>query len=113
MVPQDKGCNTWAELQAKMEEEIREVMIPKPALGSGLLTSMRAPVPSTSVKMTHEPDFAVTPSYNPKHEAYCVKCKAKRRMGSAIDVELKNRRKALKGICPECGTGMFKILGRA
>lgn len=46
-------------------------------------------------------------------EAYCVKCKAKREMKDAKEVTMKNSRKALKGVCPTCGTGMFKILGKA
>jgi len=46
-------------------------------------------------------------------EAYCVKCKAKREMKGAEEVTMKNSRKALKGTCPTCGTGMFKILGKA
>ncbi len=46
-------------------------------------------------------------------EAYCVKCKAKREMKDSSEVVMKNQRKALKGTCPTCGTGMFKILGKA
>ncbi len=46
-------------------------------------------------------------------EGYCVKCKAKREMKDAKEVIMKNGRKALKGTCPTCGTGMFKILGKA
>ncbi len=46
-------------------------------------------------------------------EAYCVKCKAKREMKEAKEVEMANGRKAMKGSCPVCGTGMFKILGKA
>ena len=45
-------------------------------------------------------------------EAYCVKCKAKREMKDAKQVEMANGRKAMKGTCPKCGTGMFKILGK-
>ena len=45
-------------------------------------------------------------------EAYCVKCKAKREMTDAKEVEMKNGRKAIKGKCPECGTSMFRILGK-
>ncbi len=44
-------------------------------------------------------------------EAYCVKCKAKRMMKDEKPVTMKNGRKALKGTCPTCGTGMFKIGG--
>ncbi|HQV38680.1 MAG: hypothetical protein IPO60_17370 [Flavobacteriales bacterium] len=46
-------------------------------------------------------------------EAYCVKCKAKRNMKDAEEVTMANGRRAMKGKCPECGTGMFKILGKA
>jgi hypothetical protein len=48
--------------------------------------------------------------------AYCVKCRAKQEMKDAKEVRMKGKggeRRALKGICPVCGTGMFKILGKA
>lgn len=45
-------------------------------------------------------------------EGYCVKCKAKREIQGAKEVTMKNGRRALKGKCPECKTGMFKILGK-
>ncbi len=46
-------------------------------------------------------------------QGYCVKCKAKKEIKDAKEVTLKNKRKALKGKCPKCGTGMFRILGKA
>lgn len=46
-------------------------------------------------------------------EGYCVKCKGKKEMVSPEEVVLKNQKKALKGKCPDCGTGMFKITGKA
>ena len=45
-------------------------------------------------------------------EGYCLRCKAKKQMVDAQEVEMKNRRKAMKGKCPDCGTSMFKILGK-
>ena len=42
-------------------------------------------------------------------EAYCMKCKTKREMKSPESTVMKNGRPATKGICPECGTKMFKI----
>jgi hypothetical protein len=45
-------------------------------------------------------------------EAYCVKCKAKREMENAQQVTMKNGRKAQKGSCQKCGTGMYRILGK-
>jgi hypothetical protein len=46
-------------------------------------------------------------------EGYCVKCKEKREMKDAQEVEMKNKRKALKGTCEKCGTKMFKIVGKS
>jgi hypothetical protein len=46
-----------------------------------------------------------------KTQAYCVKCKSKKAIADGVESVLKNGRKAIKGKCPTCGTGMFKILG--
>ena len=46
-------------------------------------------------------------------QGYCVKCKAKREITDATEVVQKNQRKAMQGTCPTCGTGMFRILGKA
>ena len=42
-------------------------------------------------------------------EAYCVKCKAKKEMKNVQEITMKNGRPAITGICPDCGTKMFKI----
>ena len=42
-------------------------------------------------------------------QAYCVKCRAKREMKDAKAVTLKNGRPATQGVCPTCGTKMFRI----
>lgn len=46
-------------------------------------------------------------------EAYCVKCKGKKEMSEAQETTMKNGRKAMKGKCPDCGTGMYRIMGKA
>jgi len=46
-------------------------------------------------------------------EGYCVKCKAKKEIKTPVEVTMKNGRKAMKGTCTTCGTGMFRILGKA
>jgi len=47
-------------------------------------------------------------------KAYCVKCKAKKDMKDEKVVTLKGKgktkRQAAKGVCPTCGTTMFKFL---
>ena len=45
-------------------------------------------------------------------EGYCVKCKAKKEIKDGKETTMKNSRKAMKGKCPDCGTGMFRILGK-
>ena len=43
-------------------------------------------------------------------EAYCVKCKASRKMSEIQMVTTKNGKPAAKGKCPVCGTTMMKFL---
>jgi hypothetical protein len=40
---------------------------------------------------------------------YCVKCKATREIKDAQQITMKNGRPAVQGICPVCGTKIFKI----
>ena len=41
-------------------------------------------------------------------EAYCMKCKEKREAKDVQDVTMKNGKPAQQGICPTCGTKMFR-----
>lgn len=43
-------------------------------------------------------------------DAYCVKCRVKRVLTEIQPVTMKNGRKAAKGKCGECGTGLYRIL---
>jgi len=43
----------------------------------------------------------------------CMKCKTEREIKDAKEVVMKNGMKALKGVCPKCGTKMFRITGKA
>ena len=42
-------------------------------------------------------------------QGYCVKCKEKREIKDAQEITMKNGKPAVQGICPECGTKIFKI----
>jgi len=42
-------------------------------------------------------------------QAYCVKCRAKREMKDPKKITMKNGRPATQGVCPNCGTKMFRI----
>ncbi len=44
-------------------------------------------------------------------EAYCVKCKAKREVKNPQNIKMKNGKPALSGLCPVCGTKVFRIGG--
>jgi hypothetical protein len=42
-------------------------------------------------------------------QAYCMKCRTKREMKDAKAIIMKNGRPATQGVCPTCGTKMFRI----
>jgi len=42
-------------------------------------------------------------------QAYCVKCRAKREMKDTKAITMKNGKPATQGVCPVCGTKMFRI----
>jgi hypothetical protein len=42
-------------------------------------------------------------------EAYCFKCRGKQEIRNPQQVTLKNGRPATQGVCPVCGTKVFRI----
>jgi hypothetical protein len=42
-------------------------------------------------------------------QAYCVKCKSKVEIKSPKQIIMKNKRPATQGMCPKCGTKVFRI----
>ena len=42
-------------------------------------------------------------------EAYCMKCRGKKEMKDTKGITMKNGRPATQGVCPTCGTKMFRI----
>jgi hypothetical protein len=42
-------------------------------------------------------------------QAYCVKCRAKKEMKDPKSITMKNGKPATQGVCPSCGTKMFRI----
>jgi Zn finger protein HypA/HybF involved in hydrogenase expression len=42
-------------------------------------------------------------------QAYCVKCRKKREMNNPRAIKMKNGKPATQGVCPSCGTKMFRI----
>lgn len=46
-------------------------------------------------------------------EGRCMKCKKQVEIKDAKEVIMKNKMKAMKGLCPKCGTKVFRIVGKA
>lgn len=46
-----------------------------------------------------------------KDTAYCVKCRKKITIKNAKKIKMANLRIATKGVCPKCGTKVFRIGG--
>jgi len=42
-------------------------------------------------------------------QAYCMKCKKKIDIKNATKITMKNGKPATKGVCPKCGTKVFRI----
>ena len=42
----------------------------------------------------------------------CMKCKKQVEIKNGQELTMKNGRKAVKGVCPDCGTKVFRILGK-
>ena len=45
-------------------------------------------------------------------QARCMKCKMQVEIKDPKNVTLKNGMAAVKGVCPKCGTTVFRILGK-
>jgi RNase P subunit RPR2 len=41
--------------------------------------------------------------------AYCMKCRIKKVMTDPKQITMKNGKPATQGVCPDCGTKMFRI----
>ncbi len=61
----------------------------------------------------HQPD-SLSPSWQKEApvQGYCVKCKAKKDIKGAKQIETKNKRTAVQGTCPDCGTKITVIGGK-
>ena len=46
-------------------------------------------------------------------EGRCMKCKKQVEIKDPENITMKNKMNAVKGVCPECGTKVFRITGKA
>ena len=42
-------------------------------------------------------------------QAYCMKCRKKVEMKDEKSIKMKNGKPATRGVCPKCGTKVFRI----
>jgi len=63
----------------------------------------------TSTEKRNDESISIGERAVMKMEAYCVKCKAKREMQNPVSMTMKNGKPATQGVCPACGTKMFRI----
>ena len=42
----------------------------------------------------------------------CMKCKKEVKIKNGKEIVMKNGMKAMSGVCPDCGTKVFRILGK-
>ena len=70
------------------------------------LPLIRASVPFDIARMYRLP---YTARKEVTMQAYCMKCRTKREMKDARSITMKNGRPATQGVCPVCGTKMFRI----
>ena len=57
--------------------------------------------------------LAILAEVNKMAEGRCMKCKKSVEIKNPEDVVMKNGMKAIKGVCPVCGTKVFRIVGKA
>jgi predicted GH43/DUF377 family glycosyl hydrolase len=75
------------------------------------LVGSREPTPGKTSARTAKAAVMPAPAMETKEvSAYCLKCRAKREMRNPIAVILKNGKPAIQGMCPVCGTNMFRII---
>ena len=109
-------------LSREQSRTVRDEMAQKNATIAKLQTDLLSgakPVPEgpkpqavSEVHVAAEPPVVSEPQKAPVEEitAYCVKCRANRTIQNPTRVTLSNGRPAIKGTCPVCSTGMFRMI---
>ncbi len=88
------------------EQAIQEAPagVAKPALPEAAVEDAKPAMGEETAAANEEDTLIVTA------QAYCVKCRQKRIMQNARRVVTKNGRNAIEGICPVCGTKLFRFI---
>jgi len=62
-----------------------------------------------AIDITRSVAYRNTKKEGRQMKAYCVKCRAKKEMKDPKSITMKNGKPATQGLCPTCGTKMFRI----
>ena len=84
---------------AKLDELLEQLVGSRRRVPSGIYAPQREIETTTVIAIKVE-----------RIQAYCVKCRAKREMRNARAITMKNGRPATRGVCPVCGSKMFRIM---
>ncbi len=83
---------------------------PVPAFTTELVEGILPPAPSFDAESANKHSEAEIVLETV--EAYCVKCRQKRALQEAKPVITKKGRHAMEGMCPVCGTKLFRFIAR-
>jgi hypothetical protein len=105
----------WLDWYLNRQEftNLREEVSQRNAMIAKLQRELIAQQPAQAPKRRTRPQPEPQPPEEAPAEtvtAYCVKCKETRVMQNPRRVTLSNGRPALKGICPVCGSGLFRMV---
>ena len=107
-----------AETEAQQHEEeiavpsaITPVETPAPIDISPPPTSFALPTDVSALSNATSAQDLVSEATSVKkwNYGYCVKCKSKKQMRDPFPIVMKNGRNAVRGLCPDCDTKIFKI----
>ena len=80
-----------------------------PDAGLAVLEEQPMKVVTTILSWSEEGKAAIALPENIMMEAYCAKCKMKRKMLNAVEVTSKGGRQAVRGTCEVCGSNLHRF----
>ncbi len=107
-----KGLNSSRHIGSQqniswMKSQTRLALLPDAGLAVHEEQPMK--VTATILSWSEEGKAAIAPSETITMEAYCAKCKMKRKMLNAVEVTSKDGRQAVRGTCEVCGSNLHRF----
>ena len=107
-----KGLNSSRHIGSQqdiswMKSQTRLALLPDAGLAVHEEQPMK--VSATILSWSEEGKAAIVPRETITIEAYCAKCKIKRKMLNAVEVTSKDGRPAVRGTCEVCGSNLHRF----